>query len=127
MWIILAIVIGIIIGIILPYNIPLAYAKYVSVSFLAGMDSVLGGIRANMEGKFNFTVFSTGFIANALLAAMLTFVGDRLGVDLYLAAIVTFGVRIFQNFAIIRRDLIQGGKNKNEDKKNDEMILDGKG
>jgi len=118
MWIILAIFIGIIIGIILPYDIPLAYAKYVSVSFLAGMDSVLGGIRANMEGKFNFTVFSTGFIANALLAALLTFIGDRLGVDLYLAAIVTFGVRIFQNFAIIRRDLIRGGGKKVEEKEN---------
>ncbi|MCD4785768.1 MAG: small basic family protein [Candidatus Eremiobacteraeota bacterium] len=118
MWIIMAIFIGIIIGIILPYDIPLVYAKYVSVSFLAGMDSVLGGVRANMEGKFNFTVFSTGFVANALLAALLTFVGDRLGVDLYLAAIVTFGVRIFQNFAIIRRDLIQGRCNINKDKKN---------
>ncbi len=106
MWILLAIIIGIIVGIVLPINIPLTYAKYVSVSFLAGLDSVLGAIRAGMEKKFNFAIFSTGFITNALLAALLTFVGDRLGVDLYLAAIVTFGVRIFQNFAIIRRDLI---------------------
>lgn len=106
MWILLAIIIGIVLGILLPINIPLTYAKYVSVSFLAGLDSVLGAVRAGMEKKFNFTIFSTGFITNALLAALLTFVGDRLGVDLYLAAIVTFGVRIFQNFAIIRRDLI---------------------
>lgn len=112
MWILLAILIGIVVGILLPFNIPLTYAKYVSVSFLAGMDSVLGAIRAGMEGKFNFTVFSTGFITNALLAALLTFVGDRLGVDLYLAAIVTFGVRIFQNFAIIRRDIIVGKEEK---------------
>lgn len=32
---------------------------------------------------------------------MLTYVGDMLGVDLYLAAVVTFGVRIFQNLVLI--------------------------
>lgn len=110
MWILAAIIIGIAIGLILPMSIPLAYAKYVSVSFLAGLDSVLGAVRAGMEGKFNFTIFSTGFIANTLLAALLTFIGDRLGVDLYLAAIVVFGGRIFQNFACIRRDLLAGKK-----------------
>lgn len=108
MWILLALLIGLVVGVLLPFNIPLSYAKYVSVSFLAGLDSVLGATRAGMEGKFNFAIFSTGFISNTLLAAMLTFVGDRLGVDLYLAAIVTFGVRIFQNLAFIRRDLLVG-------------------
>jgi len=112
MWVVLAIIIGIVIGILIPFNIPLVYAKYVSVSLLAGLDSVLGAVRAGMEGKFNFTIFSTGFVTNALLAALLTLVGDRLGVDLYLAAIVTFGVRIFQNIAIIRRDIIMGKKEK---------------
>jgi small basic protein len=37
---------------------------------------------------------------------VLTYVGDMLGVELYYAALVTFGVRIFENLAIIRRDLI---------------------
>ncbi len=107
MWLLLAIAVGIIIGVLLPIKIPLAYAKYVSVSFLAGLDSVLGAIRAGMEDKFDFTIFSTGFVANALLAALLTLVGDRMGVDLYLAAVVVFGGRIFQNFAFIRRDLLK--------------------
>jgi small basic protein len=122
-WILAAIIIGIIIGNIMPWNIPPAYAKYVSVSFLAALDSVLGAIRAGMEGKFNFSIFSTGFIANALLAALLTIVGDRLGVDLYMAAIVVFGGRIFQNFAFIRRDLLQGKKlnNFSETKEKDQI------
>jgi len=102
----IAIVIGIIVGIFLPFNIPLTYAKYVSVSFLAGLDSVLGAFRAGRKGKFNFTIFATGFITNALLAALLTLMGDRLGVDLYIAAIVVFGGRIFNNLAFIRRDLL---------------------
>jgi small basic protein len=106
MWILVSIFVGVIIGILMPFSLPLAWAKYASVSFLAGLDSVLGAIRAHMEGKYNFTVFSTGFITNALLAALLTYVGDRVGVDLYMAAIITFGVRIFQNLAIIRRDIL---------------------
>jgi small basic protein len=108
--IIIAIALGILIGTRLPVVIPLAYAKYISVSFLAALDSVLGAIYAGMEGKYKFIVFSTGFITNALLAALLTMVGDRLGVDLYIAAIVVFGGRIFQNLAIIRREILEGKK-----------------
>ena len=43
----------------------------------------------------------------ALLAAGLTFLGDRLGVELYYAAIVAFGVRLFNNLARIRRHLLE--------------------
>ena len=50
--------------------------------------------------------FLSGLVTNALLAAGLTFLGDRLGVELYYAAIVAFGVRLFNNLAIIRRRLL---------------------
>ena len=102
----IALAVGIAVGFFLPISIPLTYAKYVSVSLLAGLDSVLGAFRAGRKEKFNFVIFSTGFISNALLAAFLTLLGDRLGVDLYIAAIVVFGGRIFNNLAFIRRDLL---------------------
>jgi small basic protein len=66
-----------------------------------------GGIRAVMEDHFDSTVFISGFFSNTLLAAGLAFIGERLGIDLYLAAVVAFGVRLFQNLAIIRRHLIK--------------------
>ncbi len=110
MWAVVGMLAGILVGILLDrylhFQVTILYAKYISVSFLAGLDSVLGAIRSGIEEKFDVTVFITGFITNALLAALLTYVGDRLGVDLYLAAIVTFGVRIFENLGYIRRDLI---------------------
>lgn len=105
-YILAAIIVGAIVGIFLPINIPTAYAKYISVSFLAGLDSVLGAFRAGRKGNFNFVIFSSGFVINALLAALLTMMGDRIGVDLYIAAIVVFGGRIFDNLAFIRRDLL---------------------
>lgn len=106
MFLVVGALIGMIIGYFMPYQLPQAYAKYVSVSFLAGLDSHVGAIRADIEDKYDPWVFMSGFVSNALLAAALTFLGDRLGVDLYLAALVTFGVRIFENLGWIRRDLI---------------------
>ena len=94
---------GLVIGMIMPFGIPLEYSKLMSVALLASLDSVFGGLRAGTEDKFNDTVFITGFFTNALLAAALVFVGDRLGIDLYLVALIAFGIRIFQNLAIIRR------------------------
>ena len=103
--------IGLGLGILLGFNIPLllpqAYAKYMSVAALAALDSVFGGIRAGMEDNYRNDVFLTGFFSNALLAAGLAFIGERVGIDLYLAAVVAFGVRIFQNLAIIRRYLLK--------------------
>ncbi len=95
--------IGIALGVLCPISVPLAYAKLFSVALLASLDSVFGGLRAAAEGHFDNTVFITGFFTNALLAAFLVYVGDRLGIDLYYVALLAFGLRIFQNLAIIRR------------------------
>jgi small basic protein len=99
--------IGLVVGFLFPLSIPLAYAKYLSVGVLAALDSTLGGLRAGMEENFDAGVFITGFFGNALLAGVLAYLGDQLGVDLYLAAVFAFGVRIFQNLAIIRRYLLR--------------------
>jgi small basic protein len=77
------------------------------LAVLAALDSVFGGVRASMEGRFDNAIFLSGFFSNALLAAGLVFIGDRLGVELYTAAIVAFGVRLFQNLGTIRRHLLK--------------------
>lgn len=112
MWIafwlgIFGLALGTIIGLNIPLLLPGSFAKYMSVAALAALDSIFGGIRAGLEDTFDNTVFLTGFFSNALLAAGLAFAGERLGMDLYLAAVVAFGVRLFQNLAIIRRHLLK--------------------
>ncbi|MCR4420026.1 MAG: small basic family protein [Clostridia bacterium] len=102
----LGLAIGILIGLWFPLTIPLAYAKYLSVGVLAALDSIFGGLRAGLEENFDSGVFITGFFGNMLLAGVLAYLGDQLGIDLYLAAVFAFGVRIFQNLAIIRRHLL---------------------
>lgn len=94
---------GVFLGTVFPLSVPADYAKFLSVALLASLDSVFGGLRAGIEEKFDNTVFITGFFTNALLAAVLVYIGDRLGIDLYYVASLAFGLRIFQNLAIIRR------------------------
>ncbi|UOQ95781.1 small basic family protein [Halobacillus shinanisalinarum] len=107
MWLpVLFLVIGITVGLLTDLRVPEEYTKYLSIAVLAAFDTLLGGVRANLEKIFDETVFVTGFFANVTLAALLAFLGVQLGVDLYLAAVFAFGVRLFQNIATIRRHVI---------------------
>lgn len=107
MWLpVFGLILGLVIGFLSPVSIPIEYAKYFSVALLVAFDSVMGGIRAYQEDHFDSTVFLSGFFVNIVMASLLAFVGDRVGVDLYLAAVVAFGTRLFQNISIIRRNLI---------------------
>lgn len=102
----IGILVGAVIGFLLPYTYNTAYSLYITVAILASLDSVFGGIRSNLEKKFDIKVFLSGFFGNSILAAFLAYIGDRLGVPLYFASIFTFGGRIFDNFASIRRLLL---------------------
>lgn len=100
---VLAVLVGILIGLFFPVSMPVEYGKFLAVALLASLDSVFGGLRAALEEKFDNPVFISGFFVNALLAVLLVFIGERLGIDLYYVASLAFGLRIFQNLAIIRR------------------------
>lgn len=104
--IILAIIIGCLIGVILGVNAPAIsyiYSDYLAIAIIAALDSVFGGITATLKDKFDFKVFVSGFFGNAILSMLLIFLGKKLNVDIYLAAIVVFVGRMFNNLTIIRR------------------------
>jgi small basic protein len=107
MYSLIGLIFGLVVGFYSPITVPTIYAPYVSISILAALDSVFGGIRAIEEDCFDINIFITGFFSNAFMAGLLAYFGDRLGIQLYLAAIFAFGVRIFQNLAIIRRSIIK--------------------
>ena len=117
---VLGLIIGLIVGIFLPGEIPTEYSIYVAVAILATLDSVMGGGVAAMENRFDLRLFTSGFLGNVFLAVLLAFIGDKMGIQLYMAAIFAFGIRLFANFATIRRLLIKkyskDTKSKNEDK-----------
>jgi small basic protein len=106
-WVPLAgLLLGVLLGLALQVDVSYEFARYSAVGILAALDSVLGAIRAELDGGYDNRIFISGFVVNALVAVFLTFVGDRLGLDLYLVALITFGLRIFQNVALIRRHFL---------------------
>jgi small basic protein len=107
MWLpILGLIIGVVLGLLSEIRIPDEYSNYLSIAVLASLDTLFGGIRAHLQNLYDERVFVSGFFFNIILAASLAFLGVHLGVDLYLAAVFAFGVRLFQNIAVIRRILI---------------------
>lgn len=108
MLLILALALGVTLGLLTNIQIPAGLLTYVGVAVLAAFDSCLGGIRASLEQSFDDKAFAFGFVTNTLLAALIVFVGDRIGVrELYLAAVVAFGIRLFDNLATVRRLVFQ--------------------
>ena len=99
-------ILGILVGLNAPVQIPPGYARYTAVMILAALDSIFGAIKAWLNGNFENRVFISGLLVNSVVAGALTYLGDKLGVELYFAAIVAFGVRIFDNIAVIRRHLL---------------------
>lgn len=102
----IAILIGCIVGALLGMNapiIPYTLSKYLAISIVAALDSVFGGISSVVKENFDLKIFVTGFFGNAILSILLTYLGEKLNVDIYLAAIVVFVGRMFVNLAIVRR------------------------
>ncbi len=117
--IVLSIIIGCLIGLILGVFAPTIsymYTDYLAISIVAALDSVFGGIVATLKNNFNFKVFVTGFFGNAILSILLTLLGNKLGVDIYLAAIVVFVGRMFNNLTIIRRHYLEKWEESNTKK-----------
>ena len=102
----IAILIGCILGAIIGINAPMVsytYSSYLAIAIIAALDSVFGGITSVINKNFDLKIFITGFFGNAILSILLTILGEKLNVDIYLAAIVVFVGRMFTNLAIIRR------------------------
>jgi small basic protein len=108
----IGLLIGIFLGLLLDINIPQSLSSYLSVAILACLDSVFGALRASLSNNFKADIFISGFFGNAILAAALAYLGDKLGIPIYIAAVIVFGSRIFDNFAVIRRLLIERLKSR---------------
>ena len=106
----IAILIGCILGAILGLNAPMisyTYSSYLAIAIIAALDSVFGGIASVIKKNFDLKIFISGFFGNAILAILLTILGQKLNVDIYLAGIVVFVWRMFMNLGTIRRYYVE--------------------
>lgn len=107
-WAILGITIGILMGLTINYPIPLELTKYSAVVIMGILDALFGAIRAEVtKDQFNAIIFITGLLFNIILSIAITLLGDKLGLELYLAATFVFTFRIFSNVGITRRAILQ--------------------
>lgn len=97
-------------------------AKYLAVACLAGLDSVCGGIRSGLEGKFHNDVFVSGFVFNILIAFGLAWFGDQIYLDLFLAVALVLGARIFNNLSLIRRFLLTKWQDNRERRRMQQLV-----
>ena len=117
---IICIVAGVILGALAP-TVPFAYSSYLAIAIMAAFDSIIGAWVAETKQTFDLAIFVSGFFVNALIAILFTVIGESLNVDIYLAAVIVFSARLFNNFSIIRRmvvdDLSKRRKKKKQEKK----------
>lgn len=90
---------------------------YIALAVISGIDSVMGGIRSHMEGKFYTDIFLTGFFGNILLASGLVWVGGQMSVNLFLVVAFVLGWRIFTNLSLIRRILLTRWRERDQRKR----------
>lgn len=106
----ISIIIGCMVGALIGMNapvIPYTYSIYLSIAIIAALDTVFGGIASVIKKNFDLKIFLSGFFGNAILSMLLTYLGEKLNVDIYLAAIFVFVWRMFNNLGIIRRYYIE--------------------
>ena len=108
--ILFAIIIGCLIGALIGLNIPTipyTYSSYLAIAIVAALDTVFGGIASVIKGNFDLKIFLSGFFGNSILAIALTYLGNKLNVDIYLAAVIVFVGRMFNNLGTIRRFYVE--------------------
>lgn len=123
--VLIAIIIGCVIGALIGTNIPTipyTYSGYLAIAIIAALDSVFGGITSTLKKNFDMKIFISGFFVNAILAIALTYLGEKLNVDIYLAAVVVFVGRMFNNLGTIRRYYVEKISNRKIIAKAETMI-----
>ena len=120
--IVIAILIGCIIGALIGVNVPIipyTYSTFLAIAVVAALDSVFVGITSVLKKNFDLTIFISGFFCNSILSIALTYLGQKLNLDIYLAALVVFVGRMFTNLTIIRRYYIEKWTEKKSKKAKD--------
>ncbi len=104
---VLGLVVGVVLGLLLRPDVPLWLEPYLPIAVVAAMDAVFGALRAFLDGIFDDKVFVISFVSNVLIASLIVFLGDKLGVGAQLSTgvVVVLGIRIFSNVAAIRRHI----------------------
>ncbi len=106
---VIGLLVGVVAGLVLDPTVPAVLQPYLPIAVVAALDAMFGGLRAVLDGLFDDRVFLVSFLSNVVVAALIVFLGDQLGVGSQLSTgvVVVLGIRIFSNVAAIRRHLFR--------------------
>jgi small basic protein len=106
---VLGLIVGVVVGLFVQPVVPSVVEPYLPIAVVAALDAVFGGFRAMLDGIFVDKVFVVSFLSNVVVAALIVFLGDKLGVGAQLSTgvVVVLGIRIFSNAAAIRRHVFR--------------------
>jgi small basic protein len=105
----IGLLVGIVLGLLLQPTVPVWLQPYLPIAVVAALDAVFGAFRSVLDGLFNDRIFVISFFSNVLVAAVIVFLGDQLGVGSQMSTgvVVVLTMRIFANVAAIRRHLLK--------------------
>ncbi len=105
----IGLLVGIVLGLLLQPTVPVWLQPYLPIAVVAALDAVFGAFRSVLDGLFNDRIFVISFLSNVLVAAVIVFLGDQLGVGTQMSTgvVVVLTMRIFANVAAIRRHLLK--------------------
>ncbi|GII99087.1 small basic protein [Sediminihabitans luteus] len=106
---VIGLIVGVVAGFVLQPEVPVYLQPYLPIAVVAALDALFGALRAKLDGLFDEKVFLVSFASNVVVAALIVFLGDQLGVGAQMSTgvVVVLGIRIFSNAAAIRRHLFK--------------------
>lgn len=109
MYAIIGLLVGIGIGLWYQPTVPLGLQPYLPIAVVAALDALFGALRARLDGVYDDRVFVASLTFNVIIAAVIVWLGDKLGVgsQLQTGIIVVLGIRIFANAASVRRHIFK--------------------
>ena len=118
MWLpIIGLLIGVALGIWLPLEIPVIYSHYFAVILLGILDGILGGLKEGLEDNFDLLAFWSGILVTVAFALLLVYIGEHLGIELYLAVLFAFGFRILNLVSSVHNLAIEKFKSRSSEKR----------
>ena len=93
----IGLLIGLVIGLFVSVPVPAAWAPYLALMVLAGIDTLLAVLVRKNESQEYGTKFLLEFLVNSLMAMLLTALGQQINFELSTIIAFVFTYRIFIN------------------------------
>ena len=95
---------GLILGIVAGLNLNIVYNPdyivYISLTILAILNTIFNMLHENKAGELTIAKSIAFLLTDLLFALFLGFVGEQLGLPIYLAAVFAFGNNIYKKLSL---------------------------